>query len=75
MDYLKNVVIQYINMPLQAPERASLVPVLAMLLQVSLSLSLNLRGYISILSIAHFMCSGALDRFDVLSSCPATSAL
>ena len=33
MDYLKNVVIQYISMPLHAPERSSLVPVLAMLLQ------------------------------------------
>jgi hypothetical protein len=33
MDYLKNVVLQYMSFPVQAPERASLVPVIAMLLQ------------------------------------------
>ena len=35
MDYLKNVVLQYITFPLQSPERESLVPVLSMLLQFS----------------------------------------
>ena len=35
MDYLKNVVLQYITFPLQSPERESLVPVIAMLLQFS----------------------------------------
>ena len=33
MDYLKNVVLQYMSFPVQAPERGSLVPVIAMLLQ------------------------------------------
>jgi chromosome segregation ATPase len=33
MDYLKNVVLQYMSFPLQAPERASLIPVMGMLLQ------------------------------------------
>ena len=33
MDYLKDVVLQYITFPIQAPERASLVPVISMLLQ------------------------------------------
>ena len=35
MDYLKNVVLQYITFPLGSPERESLVPVIAMLLQFS----------------------------------------
>ena len=33
MDYLKNVVLQYMSFPVQCPERSSLVPVIAMLLQ------------------------------------------
>jgi len=33
MDYLKNVILQYMSFPVQAPERGSLVPVIAMLLQ------------------------------------------
>jgi len=33
LDYLKNVVLQYMSFPVQAPERVSLVPVIAMLLQ------------------------------------------
>jgi hypothetical protein len=35
MDYLKNVIFQYITFPIHAPERHSLVPVIAMLLQFS----------------------------------------
>ena len=35
MDYLKNIVLQYITFPVQAPEKLSLIPVLAMLLQFS----------------------------------------
>jgi hypothetical protein len=33
MDYLKNIVLQYMSFPMQSPERISLVPVIAMLLQ------------------------------------------
>jgi hypothetical protein len=33
MDYLKNVVLQYMSFPVSSPERTSLVPVIAMLLQ------------------------------------------
>jgi len=35
MDYLKNIVVQYMSFPAQSPERVSLVPVIAMLLQFS----------------------------------------
>ena len=33
MDYVKNVILQFITMPIHAPERFSLVPVIGMLLQ------------------------------------------
>jgi hypothetical protein len=35
MDYLKNIVLQYMSFPPASPERNSLVPVLALLLQFS----------------------------------------
>eukprot|EP01041_Mallomonas_annulata_P001349 gene1349-2601_t len=35
MDYLKNIVIQFMSFPTNSPERCSLVPVIAMLLQFS----------------------------------------
>jgi chromosome segregation ATPase len=35
MDYLKNIVVQYMSFPSQSPEKVSLVPVIAMLLQFS----------------------------------------
>ena len=35
MDYLKNIVVQYMSFPPQSPEKVSLVPVIAMLLQFS----------------------------------------
>ena len=33
MDYLKNIILQYMKLPIAAPERMSLVPVIATLLQ------------------------------------------
>lgn len=33
MDYLKNIILQYMKLPVTAPERMSLVPVIATLLQ------------------------------------------
>jgi len=35
MDYLKNIVVQYMSFPVQSSERMSLIPVIAMLLQFS----------------------------------------
>ena len=33
MDYLKNIILQYMKLPIAAPERMSLVPVIATLLE------------------------------------------
>lgn len=35
MDYLKNIILQYISFPPASPEKNSLLPVLALLLQFS----------------------------------------
>jgi hypothetical protein len=35
MDYLKNIILQYLSFPSASPERNSLLPVLALLLQFS----------------------------------------
>ena len=43
MDYLKNIVVQYMSFPVQSSEKISLIPVIAMLLQFTAKVK-GLRG-------------------------------